>query len=69
MLDTKGPEYRIKTFESGPVNLVEGEEFTFTARDVPGDETRVAVNFSGLPESMTPGDTILVSNGLLSFKV
>ena len=69
MLDTKGPEYRIKTFENGPVNLVEGAEFTFTTRDVPGDETRVAVNFTGLPESMVPGDTILVSNGLLSFKV
>ena len=69
MLDTKGPEYRIKTFENGPVNLIEGQEFSFTTRDVPGDETRVAVNFSGLPESMVPGDTILVSNGLLSFKV
>ena len=69
MLDTKGPEYRIKTFENGPVNLIEGQEFSFTTRDVPGDETRVAVNFSGLPESMVPGDTILVSNGLLSFRV
>ena len=69
MLDTKGPEYRIKTFQNGPVNLIEGQEFTFTTRDVPGDETRVAVNFTGLPESMTPGDTILVSNGLLSFRV
>ena len=69
MLDTKGPEYRIKTFENGPVNLIEGQEFSFTTRDVPGDETRVAVNFSGLTESMAPGDTILVSNGLLSFKV
>ena len=69
MLDTKGPEYRIKTFENGPVNLIEGQEFSFTTRDVPGDQTRVAVNFSGLPESMAPGDTILVSNGLLSFKV
>ena len=69
MLDTKGPEYRIKTFENGCVNLVEGQEFSFTTRDVPGDATRVAVNFSGLTESMVPGDTILVSNGLLSFRV
>ena len=69
MLDTKGPEYRNKTFENGPVNLIEGADFTFTTRDVPGDASRVAVNFSGLPESMVPGDTILVSNGLLSFKV
>ena len=69
MLDTKGPEYRIKTFAEGRVTLKEGDAFTFTTRDVAGDQTRVAVNFSGLAESMSPGDTILLSNGLLSFRV
>ena len=69
MLDTKGPEYRIRTFEGGKVTLVEGDEFTFTTQEVQGDRTRVGVSFKGLPESMAPGDTILVSNGLLSFKV
>ena len=69
MLDTKGPEYRIRTFEGGKVTLAEGDEFTFTTQEVQGDRTRVGVSFKGLPESMAPGDTILVSNGLLSFKV
>lgn len=69
MLDTKGPEYRIRTFEGGKVTLAEGDEFTFTTQEVQGDRTRVGVSFKGLPESMVPGDTILVSNGLLSFKV
>ncbi|MGN1006877.1 MAG: pyruvate kinase [Aristaeellaceae bacterium] len=69
MLDTKGPEYRIRTFEGGKVTLAEGDEFTFTTQEVQGDRTRVGVSFKGLPESMAPGDTILVSNGLLSLKV
>ncbi|MDO4741225.1 MAG: pyruvate kinase [Eubacteriales bacterium] len=69
MLDTKGPEYRIRTFKNGKVQLVPGDTFTFTSRDIVGDEHEVAVNFKGLPESMEPGDTILLSNGLLSFEV
>lgn len=69
MLDTKGPEYRIRTFKNGKVMLKSGDEFTFTERDIEGDETQVAVNFKGLPESMQKGDTILLSNGLLSFEV
>ena len=69
MLDTKGPEYRIRTFAEGSVAMKEGGRFTFTTLDVPGDEGRVSVNFKGLPESMEPGDVILVNNGLLSFRV
>ena len=30
MLDTKGPEYRIKTFENGRIKLADGDKFTFT---------------------------------------
>ena len=43
MLDTKGPEYRIKTFGNGPVTLRDGGLFTLTTEDVQGDESRVAV--------------------------
>ena len=42
MLDTKGPEYRIKTFKNGPVTLRDGDLFTLTTADIQGDETRVA---------------------------
>jgi len=69
MLDTKGPEYRIRTFKNGKVQLSPGDTFTFTSREVEGDEKQVAVNFKGLPESMEKGDTILLANGLLSFEV
>ena len=69
LLDTKGPEYRIKTFENGKITLNDGDKFTFTSDDVVGDNTRVAVNYVNLPNELDVGDTILLNNGLLSFKV
>ena len=69
MLDTKGPEYRIKTFKNGKITLKENDVFTFTADDIEGDETRVSVNYKGLPHDLEKGDIILLNNGLLSFEV
>ncbi len=69
MLDTKGPEYRIRTFKDHKIQLSSGDTFTFTTRQIEGDQTQVAVNFQGLCESLQVGDTILLSNGMLSFEV
>ncbi len=69
LLDTKGPEYRIKTFASSPVTVAEGSTFTFTTQDVVGDETRVSVNYAGLVNDLSVGDQVLVNNGLVIFEV
>ena len=69
MLDTKGPEYRIKTFKDGKVTLEEGAEFIFTTEEVEGDEHRVSVNYSHLCEELQVGDKILVNNGLVICEV
>ena len=69
MLDTKGPEYRIKTFKENEVTLKEGDKFTFTTRDIVGDNTIVSVSYVGLSSDLNVGDTILLNNGLVSFKV
>ncbi len=69
MLDTKGPEYRIKTFKNGSVELKEGQNFTFTVADVLGDDKTVSVNYKQLPKELNCGDIILLNNGLMSFKV
>lgn len=69
MLDTKGPEYRIKTFKNGKVTLHEGDTFAFTTEEVEGDETRVAVNYKGLNQDLKPGDRVLLNNGLMAFEV
>ncbi|MGN1452059.1 MAG: pyruvate kinase, partial [Eubacteriales bacterium] len=69
MLDTKGPEYRIKTFENGKITLSDGDSFTFTTDDVVGDRTRVSVSYPHLVEELHVGDTVLVNNGLVVFEV
>ena len=69
MLDTKGPEYRIRTFKEGKVNVHEGDTFTFTTEEVEGDETRVAVNYKGLVGDLAVGDWITVNNGMVVFDV
>jgi len=69
MLDTKGPEFRIRTFKDGKVTLREGDPFIFTSKNVPGTKERVSVNFEGLACSLEVGDRILVNNGLLIFEV
>ena len=69
MLDTKGPEYRIRTFEKGKILLQDGDRFTFTTREVEGNENIVSVSYSGLADDLEPGDRILVNNGLVIFQV
>ena len=68
MLDTKGPEYRIRTFKNGKVKIEDEAPFVFTTDDVEGDETQVSVSYPGLVNDIKPGDEILVNNGLVVFK-
>ena len=69
LLDTKGPEVRIKTFKNKSVELKAGDSFAFTTEDIIGDETRVSVSYMGLCEDLKPGDRILLNNGLMVFRV
>lgn len=69
LLDTKGPEFRIKTFKNGKVALKAGDTFTFTSDDCQGAEKKVSVNFKGLEKDVHPDDHILVCNGLMDFIV
>ncbi len=65
LLDTKGPEYRIKTFENGKISLADGDTFTFTTEDIVGNQERVSVNFPHLIDNLDVGDRSLVNNGLV----
>ena len=69
LLDTKGPELRIKTFKNGKITLKEGDPFTFTTEDIEGDERIVSVSYKGICEDMLPGDKILLNNGMIVFRV
>ncbi len=69
LLDTKGPEFRIRAFKEGKITLVEGDKFTFTTDKIEGDATRVSVSYEGICEDLIVGDKILLNNGLMSFRV
>lgn len=69
MLDTKGPEYRIKTFASGKVTIQDGATFTFTTDELEGDETKVSVSYKNLNKDLKPGDIVTVNNGMVQFEV
>lgn len=69
MLDTKGPEYRIRTFENHKITLKDGDTFIFTTDEVEGNNKRVSVSYKNLINELKIGDTILVNNGLLIFEV
>lgn len=69
MLDTKGPEYRIGTFENGKIELHDGDDFTFTTDDIVGNEKIVSVSYKRLTEDLNQGDRILLNNGLVIFEV
>ena len=69
MLDTKGPEYRIKTFKNERITLKDGDKFTLTTEDVEGDETIVSVTYEHLIDELSVGDRVLVNNGLVILEV
>ena len=69
MLDTKGPEYRIKNFENGKIFLNAGDDFTFTTKEIVGNQKIVSVSYKNLAKEIAVGDKILLNNGLLIFQV
>ena len=69
MLDTRGPEIRLKTFAGGSVQLRTGQTFTLTTQDIVGDETTCAITYSDLPQDVKTGDTILLDDGLVRLTV
>lgn len=69
MLDTKGPEIRIKTFKDGMIRIEQGQDFTLTSEDVEGDETRVSVTYKDIAKDLKANDRVLIDDGLVEFTV
>ncbi len=69
MLDTKGPEIRIRKFEDGQAEVVKGQQFILTTADVPGSSAIVSVTYKGLPADVNTGCTILIDDGLIELSV
>lgn len=68
MLDTKGPEIRIKTFETGRITLKEGQDFALTIKDVVGTDKIVSVSYDKFTKVIRTGMTILINDGLIELK-
>ncbi len=69
MLDTKGPEVRLRTFKDGTATLREGATFTLTTEEVEGDDTRVTVSYEDLPSQLKLGDRVLIDDGRIELRV
>lgn len=68
LLDTKGPEIRIKDFKDGSVTLKTGNRFTLRTGDCEGDETQVSITYKELPRDIKPGATLLIDDGLIELE-
>ena len=69
MLDTKGPEVRLRTFPDGPVEISDGDLYTLTTRDVPCDGKIGSVSYARLAKDVKPGDTVMINDGLVELRI
>ncbi len=69
LLDTKGPEIRLKKFRDGKAFLEKGKTFILTTDEIEGDSERVSITYKDLPGDLTKGNRILIADGLIELKV
>lgn len=69
LMDTKGPEIRLRDFEGGKAELVTGQKFILTTEDVPGTAERASITYQNLKNDIQPGITILIDDGLIEMRV
>lgn len=69
MLDTKGPEVRLRDFEYNEVSLTDGTTFTLTTDEILGNESMASVTYKDLPRQLKANDTLLIDDGRIHLKV
>ena len=69
LLDTKGPEIRLKDFKNGVEMLEAGQLFTLTTRDVEGTKEICSITYKDLPQDVQPGGAIMLDDGLIKLQV
>ncbi|MGN7760852.1 pyruvate kinase [Paenibacillus sp. 22594] len=69
LLDTKGPEIRTGKLEVEPIELVQDEYLTLTTEEILGDQNRISITYSDLPNDVQVGSTILIDDGLIGLTV
>lgn len=69
LLDTKGPEIRLRDIEGGKTELVNGQKFTLTTEDMLGNNEIVSITYANLIHDISAGTTILIDDGLIEMVV
>jgi pyruvate kinase len=70
LVDLSGPKIRTRSLKHHqPVELKANQQFTITARDIEGDSTQVATNYTGMPRDVSPGARILLDDGAIELRV
>ena len=69
LLDTKGPEIRVRKFKDGLINLEAEQEFTLTTRELEGDNKIVSVTYKDFPNDVSIGTRVLIDDGLIELRV
>ena len=69
LLDTKGPEIRLKDIEGGKTELVSGQKFILTTEEILGNNEKVTITYKGLKDDINVGTTILIDDGLIEMVV
>ncbi len=69
LADLQGPKIRLATFANGPVTVENGDTFTITTEDVPGDQHICGTTYKGLPGDVKPGDPVLINDGVVALEV
>ena len=69
LLDTKGPEIRLRDFEGGRVEIVSGQSFTLTTEEIMGTAQRASISYKNLKNDISVGTTILIDDGLIEMRV
>ncbi len=69
MLDTRGPEIRLRDFRQGSVALEKGQEFVLTTEDVLGDGAKASITYRELPGQLKPGNLVLIDDGRVTLEV
>ena len=69
LMDTKGPEIRLRDFEGGRTVLEKGSSFTLTTEDILGTSERASITYKDLVNDVSKGSCILIDDGLIELRV
>ncbi len=69
LLDTKGPEIRLRDFEGGKAELKEGQKFILTTEEIMGDSSKASITYKNLKNDIKEGMSILIDDGLIEMSV